>query len=198
MPRLVRLPPGKLILWSVLALPAVAMLLDLAGEPEPWLADFVATSGLWSARLLIVALCLTPLQQLLGHRGWLAWLLRHRRGIGVAAFLYTLLHVGLYAIDIGAVAAIADEATAPSMIAGWLAFAAMLVPALISTDGAMRALGSGWKRLQRFAYPAAVLTLVHWGLVHDGLSEALLHVLPLALLEGARIAKMFTKQRMYA
>lgn len=183
--------------WSVLALPAGAMLLDWLGESDPWLADYVSASGLWSARLLIAALCLTPLQALLGHRPWLAWLLRHRRALGVAAFFYTLVHLALYAIDMGAMAAIADEAAAPSMIAGWLAFAAMAVPATISTDGAMRALGTGWKRLQRFAYPAALLTLAHWALVHDGLSEALLHFAPLALLEALRAAKMFNKQRMY-
>lgn len=189
---------AKVMLWLVLALPAAAMLLDWLGEAQPWPADYIAASGLWSARLLIAALCLTPLLALLGHRPWLAWLLRHRRAIGVAAFLYTLLHLALYAFDMGAMAAIAGEATAPSMIAGWLAFAAMLVPALVSTDGAMRSLGAGWKRLQRFAYPAAALTLIHWALVHDGLSEALLHVAPLALLQGLRIAKMFNTQRMYA
>ena len=29
-------------------------------------------------------------------------------------------------------------------------------------------LGRNWKRVQRLAYPAAVLTLIHWVLVHDG------------------------------
>lgn len=198
MARVSRIPPGKLILWAVLALPALVMLLEWLRQPEPWLADFVAASGLWSARLLIVALCLTPLQQLLGHRPWLAWLLRHRRALGVGAFVYTLLHLALYALDSGAIEAIADEAVAPSMIAGWMAFAAMAVPAAISSDGAMRALGAGWKRLQRFAYPAALLTLVHWALVHDGLSQALLHFAPLALLEAARIFRMFIGQRIYA
>ena len=193
-----RLPAGKPILWSVLAIPGAAMLLDWLGETDPWLADYVAASGLWSARLLIVALCLSPLQALLGHRPWVAWLVRHRRAIGVAAFLYALIHLALYALDMGAMTAIADEATAPGMIAGWLALAAMAVPALISSDGAMRALGKGWKRLQRFAYPAALLTLVHWALVHDGLSEAMLHFAPLAALQTARLLKIFTKQRMYA
>lgn len=66
----------------------------------------------------------------------------------------------------------------------------MLVPALISTDGAMRALGAGWKRLQRFAYPAALLTLAHWMLVHDGFTEALLHALPLLVLQLLRLARV--------
>jgi sulfoxide reductase heme-binding subunit YedZ len=181
--------PDKAILWLVLALPALAMAFDWSGEAEPWLPDYVAASGLWSARVLIAALCLAPLQQLLGHRPWLAWLIRHRRAIGVAAFLYALLHLGLYVADMAGLDAIAAEAPIASMTAGWLALAAMLVPALISNDGAMRALRGGWKRLQRFAYPAALLTLVHWALVHDGFSEALLHFAPLIILHVLRLAR---------
>lgn len=182
-------PIGKAALWLALAIPATVMLAQWSSEAEPWLADYVAATGLWSARFLILALCLTPLQQLLGHRRWLAWLLRHRRAVGVAAFLYTALHIILYAIDMAALAAIADEASAPAMVAGWLAAAVMAVPAIISTDSAMRRLGAGWKRLQRFAYPAALLTLVHWALVHDGFGEALLHFTPLVLLQLIRLAR---------
>jgi sulfoxide reductase heme-binding subunit YedZ len=183
-----RIPPGKAILWLLLALPALAMALGWLREADPWLPDYVAASGLWSARLLIVALCLTPLQRLLRHRPWLAWAIRHRRAVGVAAFCYALLHLALYAADMAGLDAIAGESAIPSMAAGWLAFAAMFVPALISSDRAMRALGAGWKRLQRFAYPAAVLTLIHWMLVHDGFSEALLHVAPLLILQALRLS----------
>lgn len=181
-------PIGKAALWLALAIPAIVMLAQWSSAPDPWLAGYVAATGLWSARLLILALCLTPMQQLLGHRRWLGWLLRHRRAIGVAAFLYTALHITLYAIDMADLAAIADEASAPAMVAGWLATAAMAVPAVISSDSAMRRLGAGWKRLQRFAYPAALLTLVHWALVHDGFGEALLHFAPLILLQLMRLA----------
>ncbi len=182
-------PLDKALLWAVLAVPAAWLSVRYVGEAEPWLADYVAATGLWSARLLVLALCLTPLQMLIGHRAWLAWIIRHRRAIGVAAFLYTLVHVALYAIDMGTLDAIADEATIPSMVAGWLAMAAMAIPAVTSTDAAMRAFARGWKRLQRFAYPSAILTLVHWALVHDGFSEALLHFAPLILLEALRLGR---------
>lgn len=180
---------GKLLTWFALSLPALWLVGQWSRQPDPWLADYIAATGLWSARLLIFALCLTPLQQLIGHRRWLAFLLRHRRAIGVAAFFYTLAHLALYVIDMADWAAIADEATAPAMIAGWLAAAAMMVPALLSTDSAMRQLGPAWKRLQRFAYPAALLTILHWALVHDGFGEALLHVAPLVFLQLARLAR---------
>lgn len=186
-----RFPVDKAFLWSLLAVPAAWLAVRYAGEAEPWLSDYVAATGLWSARFLVLALCLTPLQMLIGHRPWLAWTIRHRRAIGVAAFLYTLVHVALYAIDMGTFDAIADEAIIPSMVAGWIAMAAMAIPAITSTDAAMRALAAGWKRVQRFAYPAAFLTLIHWALVHDGFSEALLHFAPLILLEALRLGRRF-------
>lgn len=177
----------KIVIWIALAIPGAWLCLQWAFSSDPWLADYIASSGLWSARLLILALCLTPLQQLAGHRRWLALLLRHRRAIGVAAFAYTLLHVLLYAVDMADLDAIADEAIVPSMVAGWLAMAAMAIPAVTSNDRAMRTFAAGWKRLQRFAYPAAILTLVHWALVHDGFGEALLHFTPLILLQALRL-----------
>jgi sulfoxide reductase heme-binding subunit YedZ len=180
---------AKAFWWLALSLPGLILALQWARESDPWLADYVAATGLWSARFLILALCLTPLQQLLGHRPWLASIIRHRRAIGVGAFFYTLIHIALYAADMADLPAIADEAAAPAMVAGWLAFASMVVPAMISTDSAMRQLGPAWKRLQRFAYPAALLTLVHWALVHDGFGEALLHFTPLVLLQCARLAR---------
>lgn len=184
-----RVSPDRLLLWALLAVPAASLWWAWLGEAEPWLADYVAASGLWSARLLIAALCLTPLMHLIGHQRWLAWVIRRRRAVGVAAFCYALLHLILYVADMADLGAILDEATAPAMIAGWLAFAAMLPPALISSDPAMRALGSAWKRIQRLAYPAAILTLLHWLWVHDSSGEAIAHFLPLALLQSIRLAR---------
>lgn len=184
-----RVSSDRLLLWGLLAVPAIFMAWSWRGEAEPWLADYVAATGLWSARLLILALCLTPLRELLGHLPWLAWAIRRRRAFGVAAFAYAVLHLLLYLADMADLGAILDEATAPAMIAGWLGFAAMLPPALISNDTAMRALGRTWKRIQRLAYPAAILTLLHWLWVHDGSGEAIAHFLPLALLQSIRLAR---------
>ena len=180
---------SRIVFWSLLAVPALLILARWTGEPEPWLADYVAVTGLWSARLLIVALCLTPLRQLLGPQGWVTWLIRRRRAIGVAAFLYLLLHLAFYVADMASLDQILDEALIPSMLAGWLGLATILPPALASNDAAMRLLGRGWKRLQRLVYVAAFATLIHWLLVHDGRTDALLHFLPLALLQSLRLAR---------
>ena len=78
-------------------------------------------------------------------------------------------------------------AVAPANALGVAAFALMLPLAATSNDAAVRRLKQGWKRLQRLAYPAALLTFAHWVWVHDGLQEALLYCTPLALLQIIRI-----------
>ena len=76
---------GKHVLRAVLALPAAAMLARLAsggGQTDILLHP----SGEFPARLMIVALILTPLRMLFPNVRWLAWLARHRRSLGVGAF----------------------------------------------------------------------------------------------------------------
>ncbi len=74
---------------------------------------------------------------------------------------------------------------------GWAAFFLFLPLALTSNDASMRALKAGWKRVQRLAYPAAILTLVHWMFVHDNVMAAFLNFAPLAALELWRAAHLF-------
>ena len=72
---------------------------------------------------------------------------------------------------------------------GWLAFAIFVPLGLTSNNISQRWLLKKWKTLQRFVYPAAVLTLAHWIFVHDNLGPALVNFLPLAALEAWRIWK---------
>ena len=83
------------------------------------------------------------------------------------------------------------EIGAPGIWTGWLALLCMCRPRSTSSDAAMRLLRRNWKRVQRLAYPAAVLTLVHWVLVHDGMVSALVHFAPLILLQALRLARNF-------
>jgi len=182
---------GKGVLWAVLTVPAVLAVYRYATVPEIWPGDLLNATGEWSARMIIVALMLTPLGQLFPASRAVRWLIRHRRAFGVAAFGYAMLHLIFYVLDMESVAAMLAEIGAPGIWTGWLALLCMAVPALISNDAAMRALRRNWKMLQRFAYPAAVLTLAHWVLVHDGKTSALVHFAPLVLLQALRLARKF-------
>ncbi len=187
---MVRVSPARLILWCALAVPAALILSRYWTDPDLLHGDLLDSTGEWSARLIIVALMLTPLRQLLPASAIVRWLVRHRRAFGVAAFAYALLHLILYVLDMETVAYMVAELSAPAIWTAWLAVLFLLPPALISSDPAMRALGPLWKKIQRLAYPAAILTLVHWVLVHDGMTEALLHFAPLAVLQLVRIARL--------
>ena len=182
---------GKCALWALLAVPAALILHRYATAPGTWPGDRLDPTGDWSARLIVFALMLTPIGQLFPHSRTVKWLIRNRRAFGVAAFGYALLHLIYYVLDMETLALMIAELGAPGIWTGWLALLCMAVPASISSDAAMRLLRRNWKRLQRFAYPAVALTLVHWVLVHDGMTSALVHFAPLILLQALRLARNF-------
>lgn len=185
---------GKLLIWALLAVPAAVALVGFALSPNAWWGDLLHPTGEWSARFIILALAVTPLRQLFPASRIVRSLARHRRAIGVAGFLYALLHLLFYVLDMETVGAMLDEFGAPSIWTGWLALALLLPVALASNDTGVRLLKASWKRIQRLAYPAAILTLAHWALVHDGLIAALVHFTPLALLQGWRILRTFNNR----
>lgn len=182
---------GKGVLWAALAVPAVFVLHRYATTPDIWPGDLLHPTGEWSARMIIVALMLTPLGHLFPANRAVRWLIRHRRAFGVAGFGYAVLHLIFYVLDMEGVAAMLAEIGAPGIWTGWLALLCLLPPALASNDAAMRRLRENWKRVQRLAYPAAILTLAHWLLVHDGMTSALVQFAPLILLQALRLARMF-------
>jgi sulfoxide reductase heme-binding subunit YedZ len=171
----------------VLALPAVSMTWRYSFEAGMLPGDLLHPSGEWSARLIILALMLTPLSMIFRGRRWTAWLIRRRRDLGVAGFLYALLHLLFYLLDMETVQNVLAELGALGIWTGWAAFFLFLALALTSNDASMRALKGGWKKLQRLAYPAAFLTLIHWMFVHDKYLHALLNFAPLALLQAWRL-----------
>lgn len=177
---------SKPLFWLVLAVPAFIYIGRFV-RAEVLPMDLVPPPGELSARLIILALMITPLSLLFRGRAWISWLMKRRRSVGVAAFAYGLLHLFFYLLDMETADNVLAEVALPGIWTGWIALLLFLPLAITSNDYSMRALKSGWKRLQRLAYPAAILTLVHWILVHDGATEALLHAAPLLLLEMYRV-----------
>jgi sulfoxide reductase heme-binding subunit YedZ len=160
--------------------------------------------GRWALILLVVVLCATPLRHALtsaarrygiryGRRpaDW-NWMLGLRRHVGIASVLYALAHLGGYLwLDIGfALSELAtDLRSKPFIVAGLGALALLLPLALTSTDGWMRRLKRGWKRLHRLIYPAATLAVLHFVLLSKpGVHDAYGYALVLAMLLGYRAA----------
>ena len=171
--------------WLLLAIPALLMLRRYASG-ELIAMDMLHPTGEWAARLMIFAMVLSPLVSLLGPRPLLNWLVQRRRALGVAAFVYSVLHLLFYVIDMGNLEDILAEFWALGIWTGWAAMLLFVPLALTSNDASMRRLKAGWKQLQRLVYPAAVLVLVHWIFIHNKLIPALVHFVPLVLLVAAR------------
>lgn len=173
------------VFWLVLSIPAILLLRDYrAGDIIAM--DMLHPTGEFSARLMIIALAITPLSVLFGNRQWIGWLLKRRRSFGLAAFGYAILHLIFYVIDMEALKPILAEFWAPGIWTGWAALLVFVPLAVTSNNLSMRRLKQGWKKLQRLAYVAALLTLAHWLLIHDGVGGALTHFIPLLLLQLLR------------
>lgn len=175
----------KPLFWVFLSVPAIVMLRGYYSG-ELIAMDMLPPTGDWSARLMIIAMSLSPLVSILGPKPWLNWLVKRRRALGVASFIYAVMHLVFYLIDMGNLDDIIAEFWALGIWTGWAAMLLFVPLAMTSNDASVRALKSGWKRLQRLVYPAALLVLVHWIFIHNDLGPALLHFIPLAALVAAR------------
>lgn len=177
-------------LWLILSLPGAGFLWQFATSTDPRIAHVLLhPTGEFSARFLIIAMLASPLILLFRTARFPRWLKQNRRYFGVASFGYALLHTLFYVIDRGTLDRVVEQVARFDIWTGWLAFLIFVPLAITSADWALRAMGPAWKTLQRWTYPAAVLTLLHWAALHDWGSPwaALVHFGPLAALELYRL-----------
>jgi methionine sulfoxide reductase heme-binding subunit len=157
-----RTSPLKLVVFAGLFGPALWVALSYALgwlEPRPYTAA-IREIGLWTIRLIFIALAITPL------RAMLQWprLILVRRMIGVAAFLYAIAHLTLYTADqMFDLAKVASEIVLRIYLtigfAGVLGLSAL---AATSTDGMIRRLGRRWQTLHRLVYVIALIAVIHY------------------------------------
>ena len=184
-----RFPPyGKPLVFCVSLLPLVwlcwlAWQDRLGANPVETLSH---RTGDWSLRFLLLTLAVTPLRRL---SGW-NWLLKFRRMLGLFAFFYVCLHLGVYLIfdqffDPSAI--LEDIAKRPYITVGFAGFLLLIPLAATSTNGMIKRLGRNWQRLHRLVYLIGVLGVVHyWWLVKADISEPLLYAGLLTILLGYR------------
>lgn len=168
--------------WTVLvllSLPALTLYRDAALGllgPNP-LETLERDTGRWALVCLALSLAIAPLRHLLVRLSVAAglragrrledWnpLVRMRRMTGLCAFAYAVLHVGLY-LDLDANWDAAEVLRAfrekPYVVAGAVAFLALVPLALTSNHASMRALGRRWKVLHRLVYVAAMAACLHF------------------------------------
>lgn len=160
--------------------------------------ELLHLSGDFSVQLLIVTLAITPLYKLFPKAVWIRWLLQRRRYIGVAAFLYALLHTVIYLLRKADVSLIVKEAGDISMGSGWLALMIMLLLALTSNDSSVRYLKQRWRQLHRFTYAATALIFIHWILTAFDPVLAYVHLVVIGFLISLRLFYEFKSSRRFA
>jgi sulfoxide reductase heme-binding subunit YedZ len=169
----------------------------LAADPYP---PVIQTTGLWSLRLLLLGLMLSPLAR---AAGW-GWPLELRRMIGLFAAFYAVVHLAMWTKDYGFDwRFLAREIVARAYLAVGLAGLLLLAPlAATSTNGSARRLGARvWRRIHWLAYPAAGLSYLHFAMAGrftraetliDGVLLAVLFALRLVR-AGRRLAALRTQ-----
>lgn len=131
---------------------------DLGARP---VTEAIHEIGLWTIRFLFLSLAVTPLRQL-----W-RWpkLVTVRRMIGVAAFFYAAIHLGLYTADqmFDLSKVVSEIALRFYLTIGFVALLGLGVLAATSTDSMVRRLGGKrWQRLHRVVYLIAVIATIHF------------------------------------
>jgi len=144
-----RTSPLKLTVFIALFAPALWTALSFfLGwlQPQPFTAA-IQQIGLWTIRLIFIALAITPL------RGVVQWprLILVRRMIGVGACAYALSHLSLFTADQKFdIAKVASEiALRIYLTIGFTAVLGLAALAATSTDGMLRRLGRRWQSLHR-------------------------------------------------
>lgn len=180
----------------LLALPLVIMLSN-AVLRDGSMGILLREAGEWAARFLILTLAVTPVRLLLRQLGagprWPMWLLKRRRDLGVATFIYAAVHLAVYLIRQPSLNAVLFDLPYTAYLFGWAAFFGLLLLVLFSNDTAVHRLGRWWKPIQRLVYLAAVAAFLHWIWIKRDDTAAIVHFAPLLLLECYRLWYNFTR-----
>jgi sulfoxide reductase heme-binding subunit YedZ len=159
-----KLSPLKLTVFIALFLPAAWTALafatsNLGARP---LNEAIHQQGLWTIRLILIALTITPLKAILHWQR----LILVRRMVGVGAFTYVLLHFSLYVTDqnFNLVTVASEIVKRIYLTIGFIALLGLAALAATSTDRMVRRLGRKWQSLHRLVYLICLLGLIHYSM----------------------------------
>lgn len=151
-------------------LPAVVLLWDathglLGANP---IKQATHQTGQLAIILLLLSLACTPLRKLT----WVTWPARIRKALGLLAFFYAALHLGIYLFDqeFSLRLMLEDILKRPFVTVGFTALVLLVPLALTSTPKSVKRLGfARWTRLHQLVYIAAGLGALHywWGVKKD-------------------------------
>ncbi len=185
-----RVAAMKAAVWAACLVPLVwSVWRFVRGEAsvDP-VEEWLHRSGKTAVIILVASLAVTPLRRL---TGWNT-AQKFRRLLGLFAFFYAALHLGVYLyFDQGlAWSFILEDVTErPFIVSGTVAFLLLVPLAVTSTRGWIKRLGKNWVRLHRVVYVAMAAALLHytWGQKAD-IRDPLIVGAIVAVLFGVRLS----------
>ena len=112
-------------------------------------------------QLLIIGLAITPARKYLGLN-----LLKFRRAIGVMAFVYVVVHLGIWVLldmSLRWEQMWGDIWKRPYITIGMAGFVALLPLAISSNNLSVRKMGAAaWRKLHKLTYVAVILGGIHY------------------------------------
>lgn len=145
---------------------------DLTADPIDFILHY---TGIWSLRILLLSLALTPLRNIFKK----VYFLRIRRMTGLFVFFYVTLHLLVYAgLDLGFRIdhLWEDIVKRPYITVGFVAWLLLIPMAVTSTNNMMKRLGKNWKTIHKSIYIITILAILHFiWLVKSDLLEPLIY-----------------------
>lgn len=154
----------KVVVFLLCLVPLIWLLYDLffgrlSANP---INDITRRTGIWTLRLLMLALAVTPMRRL---TGWSS-LVSLRRMLGLFAFFYATLHFLTYLVIDQFFAwdqIVKDIGKRPFITVGFGTFVILIPLAVTSTKKMIRRLGGKrWQRLHRLVYAAGIGGVIHY------------------------------------
>jgi sulfoxide reductase heme-binding subunit YedZ len=193
----------KPIVWMACLAPLAFLFYDgftdnLTANP---IEKVTNTTGIWTLRLIVASLVITPLRWLTGINP----LIHYRRLIGLFAFFYATLHFTIYVTttffiggfsNFDASGLGADLVERPYITAGFVAFVLMIPLAITSTAGWIRRMGGRkWNLLHKLIYVTALAAVLHyfWKVKLDA-TYPVYYGIGVAGLLGFRVWRNFAKK----
>lgn len=183
---------SKYILWGFLMFPGLMFTIGLFNGKMDY-DKLMHATGEFSGRFLMFSLIATPLVMLLPNFKFPKWLNRNKRYFGVAAFAYGLYHTIAYLVEVPT-SQVLQEFFTLGLLTGWIAFIIWIPMTITSTDAWVIRLKGTWKKIHNWGYLAALLAFLHWAFIHYNWKPALVHAMPVILLQGYRWLKVLSKK----
>lgn len=158
-----RVAPLRVVALALLLLPVgfLAQAYTMNALPARLWNDLVHRTGYWALIFILIALAITPIRR----SGRFGGLLEVRRLIGVGAFVYATLHIGLYITDekFDLIKVALEIVKRLYLTIGFISWLGLLALAITSNDTMVKKLGAArWRRLHQITYIVAFLSLIHF------------------------------------